>query len=100
MFDSPNNVEMDDEKRRFFIQYLLSNSELSPQFIISGIGFDGEDFKDMVDKKMNITILENAKYHLLQSDDYLKYAYLMQEMCNAELGNNFPDKVADSQTES
>lgn len=100
VFDSPNNVEMDDEKRRFFIQYLLSNSELSPQFIISGIGFDGEDFKDMVDKKMNITILENAKYHLLQSDDYLKYAYLMQEMCNAELGNNFPDKVADSQTES
>jgi len=84
VLDSPNNVETDDEKASSFLEYLLANSGLSSQFIMSGIGFDTDGFRSMTDKKMNIISLTNEKYHLLQEEDYQKYAYLMNELCDAE----------------
>lgn len=84
VLDSPNNVEADDEKESAFIKYLLSNSDLSSQFIMSGIGFDTIGFRSITDKSMNIITLTNEKYHLLQAEDYTNYAYLMNELCNAE----------------
>ena len=84
VLDSPNNVETDDEKASSLLKYLLANSELSSQFIMSGIGFDTEDFKKMTEKKMNIISLTNEKYHLLQEEDYNQYSYLMNEFCDAE----------------
>ena len=84
VLDSPNNVETDDEKAGHFIEYLLNNSEISSQFIMSGIGFDSAQLKKITDKPINIITLSNDKYHLLQEEDYLEYANLMEELCNAE----------------
>ncbi len=81
---SPNNVEADDEKESIFIGYLLSNSNLSVRFIMSGIGFDTADFRAITNKSMSIITLTNNKYHLLQEDDYIVYSLLMNEMCDAE----------------
>lgn len=84
VLDSPNNVETDDEKAGHFIEYLLNNSEISSQFIMSGIGFDSAQLKKITDKPINIITLSNDKYHLLQEEDYLEYANLMEELCDAE----------------
>ena len=85
VLDSPLNVEADDVKEEAFLEYLLSNCTLSPQFIMSGIGFDTDDFRKITSKKMNIISLENDKYHLLQEEDYLLYSNLMNELCDAEM---------------
>lgn len=83
VLDSPNNVESDDEKERAFIEYLLSNSDLSSQFIMSGIGFNTVEFRSTTKKGMNVITLTNEKYHLLQEEDYIRYSPLMKELCNA-----------------
>ncbi len=84
VLDSPNNVEADDEKEKAFLEYLLSNSDHSSQFIMSGIGFDSAEFQANINKPMNVIILTNDKYHLLQTEDYVSYSSLMEELCNAE----------------
>lgn len=84
VLDSPNNVETDDKKESSFIKFLLSNSDLSCQFIISGIGFDSDRFRSLTNKEMNFIVLENDKYHLLQEEDYHIYSSLMTELCDAE----------------
>lgn len=85
VFDSPNNVENDDEKTDALLKYLLENSELSSQFIISGIGFDTEEFTAKTDKPMNIIVLSNEQYHLLCEEDYLKFHELLDTFCDAGL---------------
>lgn len=85
VFDSPNNVETDDEKTEALIKYLLENSGLSSQFIISGIGFDTDEFKARTDKPMNIIILSNDQYHLLCEEDYQEHLGLLETFCNAGL---------------
>jgi len=82
VLDSPNNVEADDEKESSFIEYLLANSGLSSQFIMSGIGFDTAGFRATSNKSMNIIVLTNDKYHLLQEEDYINYSPLMNELCD------------------
>ncbi len=85
VLDSPNNAETDELKENNFIEYMLSNSDLSSQFIMSGIGFNRNEFVKMTDKPINIIMLNNEKYHLLQEEDYNKYSYLMNELCDAEM---------------
>lgn len=88
VFDSPNNVESDDEKTDLLLRYLLENSELSSQFIVSGIGLDTDEFKSMTDKPMNIVTLSNEQYHLLGKDDYQQYVGLLEAFCDAGLVPN------------
>ena len=83
VFDSPNNVESDDQKTELLLAYLLENADLSAQFIMSGIGFDDEQFDKMVGKEFNKVVLDNAPYRLLTKDDYLKYSPLMEELLAA-----------------
>jgi hypothetical protein len=85
VFDSPNNVETDDVKTEALIQYLLENSDVSSQFIISGIGFDTEEFKAKTDKPMKIIKLDNKQYNLLQEADYQDHLGLLETFCNAGL---------------
>lgn len=85
VFDSPNNVETDEVKTEALIQYLLDNSEVSSQFIISGIGFDTEEFKAKTAKPMNVIKLENEQYHLLREADYQEHLELLKTFCNAGL---------------
>ena len=83
VFDSPNNVESDDEKTEALLKYLLENSELSMQFIFSGIGFDTNEFMAKFEKPMNVIILSNEQYHLLCEEDFMKYRELLDAFCNA-----------------
>ena len=85
VFDSPNNVETDDEKTEALIQYLFENANLSGQFIISGIGFDTDEFKNKMEGPMNVIVLKNAQYHLLCEEDYLNCRELLDDFCNAGL---------------
>ncbi len=82
VFDSPNNVETDNEKKHSLIQYLLDHADLSSQMILSSIGFDSAEFK--TEQDINLIRLENKKYGLLIEEDYLQYASLLKEFCDAE----------------
>jgi hypothetical protein len=84
VFDSPNNVENDDEKTNELIGYLLENSRLSPQFIMSGIGFDNDIFKTAL-AGANIIWLTTPRFQFLQKDQYEMYYPLLSEFCNAGL---------------
>lgn len=90
VFDSPNNVENDDEKTDVLIKYLLENAGLSPQFIMSGIGFDTEEAHKAVGDA-NIVVLSTPRFQLLQKDEYVKYESLLLELCAAS-----SDQIVDS----
>ena len=64
------------------IQYLLDHADLSSQMILSSIGFDTTEFK--TEQDINLIRLENKKYGLLIEEDYLEYASLLNEFCDAE----------------
>ena len=50
--------------------------------ILSSIGFDSAVFK--TEQDINLIRLENKKYGLLIEEDYLQYASLLKEFCDAE----------------
>ena len=85
VFDSPKNVEMDSQKEGALLEYLIKNAELSAQFIVSGLGYNSDEFKRLTEESMNIIVLDNDKYHLLVPDDYVLYSPLMEELCDAEM---------------
>ena len=57
---------------------------MSGQFIISGIGFDEEEFSRIIPSSTHIEVLRNAQYHLLQKDDYEKYSALLMELLSVQ----------------
>lgn len=74
VFDSPNNVETDEEKRIELLKYLFECVDKNTQLIISNLGFDKSQFKDFkIDKIIEIT---NDKYQLLNQNDYDKHKHL------------------------
>ena len=82
VFDSPNNAETDDVKRHDLLQYILNSFNGNTQLILSSIGFQKEDFN--CDFDINIILLENAKYHLLDEHSYNENYYLLETFCNAK----------------
>ncbi len=80
VFDSPNNVETDNEKKHALLQYILENASDS-QMIISSIGFDPNEFKTV--SNIRVTNLENAKYMLLDETSYCNLHELLSELCDA-----------------
>lgn len=80
VFDSPNNVETDNIKKRLLLQYILESFNGS-QLILSSIGFDASEFKEI--SNINVITLENSKYMLLNNDEYISYESLLNELCNA-----------------
>lgn len=81
VFDSPNNVETDDDKKHALIEYIFEKSPV-PQTIISSIGFDSSEFSKY---GINVISLENDKYHLLDEKSYARYESLLMELCDAEI---------------
>ncbi len=78
VFDSPNNVETDDEKKTELLKYLFQNADINTQMIISNLGFEKSKFKDVnIDKVIEIT---NDKYQLLNSNDYDLYKKLFVKL--------------------
>ena len=84
VFDSPNNVETDDEKKHELIQYIFDNTKQNEQVVISSIGFNRDEFN--VDN-VNVITLTNEKYSLLIEQDYTEYKDLLSALCDAELDN-------------
>ncbi len=68
VLDSPNNGELDDEKRVKLINYIFMNHEENTQLVISTLGFKQDDYPNF--KVNKIIELTNDKYHLLNTSDY------------------------------
>ena len=81
VFDSPNTVETDDEKKHALLEYILKNTPTA-QLILSSIGFNPTEFNL---SNINLITLENTKYQLLDEKTYVKYVSFMDELINAGL---------------
>lgn len=82
VFDSPNNAETDDIKKRELLAYLLKNATEENQLIISTIGFDEHSFDKNI--QYNVIHLTNEKYHLLNENEFEEHSNLLFELCNKQ----------------
>ncbi len=80
ILDSPNNVELDDEKRQILFYYLFENIDKDTQLIISTLGFNSEDYNDI--SFDNIIDLDNNKYELLTLKEYDQYKSFLLNLSN------------------
>ena len=80
VFDSPNNVETDNQKKYGLVQYITNKCD-SGQLILSLLGFNEKDIEP--DKRVHIITLTNDKYKLLDSESYELYKDLLDELCDA-----------------
>lgn len=76
ILDSPNNVELDDEKRISLFEYIFKNNIEDTQLIVSTLGFNKYDYKDI--NFNNIIELNNDKYSLLNKEDYDKNKHILE----------------------
>lgn len=81
VFDSPNNVETDQEKKIALIKFILESSNKFNQMIISSIGFSKNEYE--IDSEVHINILDNDKYHLLNEPDYIQNYEILKYMNDA-----------------
>lgn len=83
VFDSPNNVETDDEKRIELLKYLFESVDTDTQLIISNLGFDENQFKGAnIERIIEIT---NDKYQLLNQKDYDNYKDLFTSLMENDI---------------
>lgn len=82
VFDSPNNTETDNEKKKTLFQFLLDELKEESQAILSSIGFDKDDFN--IDVPVNVIELTNEKYNLLNDADYTENCELLEKLCDAK----------------
>lgn len=68
VLDSPNNVELDDNKRKALFNYIFMNRDENTQLIVSTLGFNVNDYRNI--HFDNIIHLNNNKYELLNKEDY------------------------------
>ncbi|RSK54171.1 hypothetical protein [Bacillus canaveralius] len=68
VLDSPNNVELDEDKQKALFNYIFKNNNQDTQLIVSTLGFNKDDFQDV--EFDNIIDLEVRKYNLLNKEEY------------------------------
>ena len=78
VFDSPNNAETDETKKRQIYRYICERITEN-QLIVSGLGFSGDEILDSVDSVISLT---NNKYELLCREDYDANVSLLRELNN------------------
>lgn len=83
VFDSPNNAETDEEKRRELLQYLFDSVDENTQLIISTLGFNEKEFSDV--KISHVIHLDNEKYQVLNEEDYELYKELFISLMGSDL---------------
>lgn len=83
VFDSPNNAETDEEKRRELLQYLFDSVDEDTQLIISTLGFDENEFSDV--EISQVINLDNEKYQVLNTEDYEAYKDLFISLMGSDL---------------
>lgn len=81
IFDSPNNVETDQEKKEALIKYILESSYIFPQMIISSIGFSERAYD--INFEVHVKNLDNDKYNLLNKSTYIQNYEILNYMNNA-----------------
>jgi len=81
VIDSPNNTEADKTKRLKVYQYLCEKADENNQLILSGLGFD-QELDDSLSFE-RIIVLDNAKYELLNSQDYTDNLALFETLNRA-----------------
>lgn len=81
VFDSPNNAETDQEKKQALVKYIMESSDQFSQLIVSAIGFSKKDYS--INSNINIKVLENEKYSLLNSEMYVQNYELLKCMNDA-----------------
>lgn len=78
VFDSPNNAETDETKKRQIYSYICERVTEN-QLIVSGLGFSGDEILNSFDSVITLT---NNKYELLCAEDYTANVSLLQELNN------------------
>ena len=78
VFDSPNNAETDETKKRQIYSYICERVTEN-QLIVSGLGFSGDEILNSFDSVITLT---NNKYELLCPEDYTANVSLLQELNN------------------
>lgn len=78
VFDSPNNAETDETKKRQIYRYICERITEN-QLIVSGLGFSGDEILDSFDSVITLT---NNKYELLCREDYDANVSLLRELNN------------------
>lgn len=78
VFDSPNNAETDETKKRQIYRYICERVTEN-QLIVSGLGFSGDEVLNSFDSVITLT---NNKYELLCPEDYAANVSLLQELNN------------------
>lgn len=68
VLDSPNNGELDDNKKTALFKYIFTNSISDTQLIVSTLGFNELDYEGI--KIDNVIKLKNEKYHILNNEDF------------------------------
>lgn len=68
VLDSPNNVELEDDKLQALFDFIFNNIKPGTQLIVSTLGFNPKAHPNVeFDKIIN---LETRKYHLLNEQDF------------------------------
>lgn len=81
VFDSPNNAETDQKKKHALLQYILDSAGQFNQIIISAIGFKEQDYT--IGSDINIQLLTNKKYSLLNKEAFEEYYEILRYMNDA-----------------
>lgn len=81
VFDSPNNAEMNQEKKHALVQYIMDSGKQFNQLIVSAIGFSEDTYT--LYNEVNINRLENIKYCLLDGETYKQYYKILSIMNDA-----------------
>ncbi|MGD6874242.1 hypothetical protein ACQCU1_18935 [Sutcliffiella horikoshii] len=68
VLDSPNNVELDENKESALFDYIFTQYIEDSQLIVSTLGFDTAEYPEVVID--NVILLNNKKYNVLNKKDY------------------------------
>lgn len=80
VFDSPNNAETDETKKRQIYSYICERISEN-QLIVSGLDFSDNKVLNSFDSVITLT---NNKYELLCQEDYDANVYLLRELTNKQ----------------
>lgn len=78
VLDSPNNSELEEEKKLKLFEYIFKNNLKDTQLIVSTLGFDKNNYSDI--KIGNVITLSNEKYKLLNNVEYKENKNILQTM--------------------
>lgn len=80
VLDSPNNVELEENKRIKLFKYIFENNVVDTQLIVSTLGFNKSEYLDSTIE--NIIELKNDKYNLLNRNDYINNKNIIEKITN------------------